>query len=96
MDKYEKVSISDYLALIHHDDREKISRGIQQKVINGELVTEEDFNREFHQDLRYNKTPPKIGQLSPIIRFKEGESEKIGDTEIPHIIMSIVEVMITE
>ncbi len=96
MDKYEKMSIDDYLALIHHDDREKILKGIQQKVINGELTTEKDYNREVLQDLRYNKTPPKIGQLSPIIRQEEKEPKKFGNTELPTIEINIIQIMITK
>lgn len=95
----EEMSIKDYLSLNHQNDRNKVLTELQQKVISGEITTEKQFEDFMHQDIRCNAIDPEIGKTFPLIHVIEDTSKEkmiIGDTEIPHYIVSVVWVMITK
>ena len=96
MTDIETMSISDYLAVRHYNEKETILKEINQKIIDGELHTEKDINHEFMQDLRNNNAEPKIGEISILIRYTEKMPTMMGQTEIPLIEMSLIRIMITE
>ena len=94
--KYEEMTIDEYMTMIHYDDRTKFLEELNRKVATGEITTEGEFEETCMQDMRINKTPPEVGKIFPIIRYSNGNPKDIDHVKMPTIELNIERIMIIE
>jgi len=95
-EKYEEMTIDEYLAVINYDDRTEFLEEVNRKVATGEITTEGELDDMCMQDMRINTTPPKIGKVFPLLRYSNGTPQSFGHVEVPKIDINVVMIMIIE
>lgn len=85
MSKYKNMTITDYMSLVHKDNRDQILENVSHRRLNGETFTIEELDNEFNQTIRLNDSEPKIGEIAPIMvttqkDTKEGEIDTLLKT----------------
>ena len=95
-EKYEEMTIDEYMAILNYDDRTEFLQELNRKVATGEITTEGELDNICLQDIRVNKLPPEVGKTFPLLRYTNGTPEMMGHTEVPKIDVSVVWIMITE